>query len=142
MPVSSQDRLHHLGKLLHINPESAAAVSTRMPRLLTIPPKDLQHRISAAAKLLGVSQAQLREVAVVQPGLLVHHTEVLKIRVGCLEKLLGLSAADATKVAAAEPALLTFRYGIVQSVGHLISHLVCDQNVSIISSSHCHLNNA
>jgi hypothetical protein len=73
-----QDNLQHVSKLLQITPDSAAAVATRVPRLLTIPPKQLQQRLAAAAKLLNISQQQLKDVAALQPGLLVHPSEVLK----------------------------------------------------------------
>lgn len=78
MHHTSQERVSQLGKLLHVSGGSAAAVAAHMPRLLTVPPRQLSQRLGAAAKLLGVGQAQLRDVAVLQPGLLAHQTEVLK----------------------------------------------------------------
>ena len=73
-----QERIQHLAKLLKISHNSAVAGCTKLPRLLTLPPKEQQHRLNAAAKLLGVSQAAVRDVAVLQPGLLAHPTPVLK----------------------------------------------------------------
>lgn len=74
----TQERVQHLSKMLRITHDSAVAVCTKLPRLLTLPPKEQQHRLNAAAKLLGVSQAAIRDVAVLQPGLLAHPTPVLK----------------------------------------------------------------
>jgi hypothetical protein len=73
-----QERVQHLSKMLHISRDSATAVATKLPRLLTLAPKEQQHRLNAAAKLLGISQAVVRDVAVLQPGLLAHPTQVLK----------------------------------------------------------------
>lgn len=64
--------------MLHISHDSAVSVCTKLPRLLTLTPKEQSRRLNAAAKLLGVSQAVVRDVAVLQPGLLAHPTHVLK----------------------------------------------------------------
>jgi hypothetical protein len=64
--------------MLRISHDSAVSVCTKLPRLLTLAPKEQTHRLNAAAKLLGVSQAVVRDVAVLQPGLLAHPTHVLK----------------------------------------------------------------
>jgi hypothetical protein len=76
--VLSQERLTSLGKLLSISQDSAAAVCLRIPRLLTVQPKELSQRLAAASKLLGVEQRLLKDVAALQPGLLVHQTDVLR----------------------------------------------------------------
>jgi hypothetical protein len=73
-----QERLSSLSKLLSLSQDSAAAVCVRMPRLLTVQPRELSQRLAAAAKLLGVEQRMLKDVAALQPGLLVHQTDVLR----------------------------------------------------------------
>lgn len=67
-----------MSKLLRISHDSALAVCIKMPRLLTLSPREQQHRLNATAKLLGVSSAVVKDVAALQPGLLAHPTPVLK----------------------------------------------------------------
>jgi len=64
--------------MLKLSHDSAVSVALKLPRLLTLTPKEQQQRLAATAKLLGVSQGVVRDVAVLQPGLLAHPTQVLK----------------------------------------------------------------
>ena len=77
-PCTQQEGVRHLSKMLHISHDSATALCTKLPRLLTLTPKEQQRRLSAAAKLLGVSQSLVKDVAVLQPGILAHPTPVLR----------------------------------------------------------------
>lgn len=73
-----QDQVAQVAKLLHLPEQRIRVLVTKLPRLLTMPMKELTQHRKQLARLLGVSETEAAELAAQQPGLLVHKPETLR----------------------------------------------------------------